>query len=63
MIVAEEPKMAEYIERMRKNIADSLSISRENVSIKATTTEGMGFTGKKEGIGAYAVVLIKKGDR
>jgi 2-C-methyl-D-erythritol 2,4-cyclodiphosphate synthase len=63
MIVAEEPKMAEYIGKMRNNIADSLSVSRENVSIKATTTEGMGFTGRKEGIAAYAVVLIKKGDR
>ncbi|MCJ7496577.1 MAG: 2-C-methyl-D-erythritol 2,4-cyclodiphosphate synthase, partial [candidate division Zixibacteria bacterium] len=63
MIVAEEPKMAKYIEKMRKNIADSLSISRENVSIKATTTEGMGFTGKKEGVEAYAVVLVKRGDR
>jgi 2-C-methyl-D-erythritol 2,4-cyclodiphosphate synthase len=59
MIVAEEPKMAEYTEKMRKNIADSLSISRVNVSVKATTTEGMGFTGRKEGIAAYAVVLIQ----
>jgi len=63
MIVAEEPKMAKYIEKMRKNIADSMSISRGRVSIKATTTEGMGFTGRKEGIAAYAVVLIKKGNR
>jgi len=64
MIVAEEPKMAKYIEKMRKNIADSLGISKERVSIKATTTEGMGFAGKKEGIGAYAVVLIQaKGNR
>lgn len=63
MIVAEEPKMSKYVDRMRKNIADSLDISKDKVSIKATTTEGMGFTGRKEGISAYAVVLIKKGDR
>lgn len=63
MIVAEEPKMAQYIEKMRKNISDSLGISKEKVSVKATTTEGMGFTGRKEGISAYAVALIKKGDR
>jgi 2-C-methyl-D-erythritol 2,4-cyclodiphosphate synthase len=63
MIVAEEPKMAKYIDKMRKNIADSLGISKDRVSVKATTTEGMGFTGRKEGISAYAVVLMKKGGR
>ena len=63
MIVAEEPKMAKYIDKMRKNVSDSLGISKDKISIKATTTEGMGFTGRKEGISAYAVVLIKKGDR
>jgi 2-C-methyl-D-erythritol 2,4-cyclodiphosphate synthase len=59
MIVAEEPKMAKYIDKMRKNIADSLGISKEKVSVKATTTEGMGFAGRKEGIEAYAVVLMQ----
>lgn len=63
MIVAEEPKMAKYIDKMRKNVADSLGISKDKVSVKATTTEGMGFTGRKEGISAYAVVLIQKGGR
>lgn len=63
MIVAEEPKMAKYIDKMRKNIADSLEISKDKVSIKATTTEGMGFAGKKEGIEAYAVVLLLQGRR
>ena len=60
MIVAEEPKMAKYIDKMRKNIAESLGISKNKVSVKATTTEGMGFAGRKEGIEAYAVVLIRK---
>jgi len=59
MIVAEEPKMAKYIDKMRKNIADSLGISKDKVSVKATTTEGMGFAGRKEGIEAYAVVLMQ----
>ena len=59
MIVAEEPKMSKYIDKMKKNIAESLSISKDKVSIKATTTEGMGFVGRKEGIAAYAVVLMQ----
>lgn len=63
MIVAEEPKMAKYIDKMRKNIADSLGISKEKVSVKATTTEGMGFAGRKQGIEAYAVVLLLQGRR
>jgi len=63
MIVAEEPKMAKYIDKMRENIAESLSISKDKVSVKATTTEGMGFAGEKEGIEAYAVVLLLQGRR
>ena len=59
MVVAEEPKLAKYIDRMRKNIADSLEISKDKISVKATTTEGMGFAGRKQGIEAYAVVLVK----
>lgn len=59
-IVAEEPKLAGYIPRMRKNIAGALEIDVDCVSVKATTTEGMGFAGAKEGMAAYAVVLIEK---
>jgi 2-C-methyl-D-erythritol 2,4-cyclodiphosphate synthase len=60
-IVAQEPKLSPYIEKMRENITEVLKISTDQVSVKATTTEGLGFTGKKEGISAYAVVLMEKG--
>lgn len=60
-IVAQEPKLSPYIEKMRENIAGILKVNIDQVSVKATTTEGMGFAGRKEGISAYAVVLIEKG--
>ncbi|MCK4404436.1 MAG: 2-C-methyl-D-erythritol 2,4-cyclodiphosphate synthase [candidate division Zixibacteria bacterium] len=59
-IVAEEPKLSQYISKMRENIAFVLKIDINQVSVKATTTEGMGFVGKKEGMAAYAVVLMEK---
>jgi 2-C-methyl-D-erythritol 2,4-cyclodiphosphate synthase len=59
-IVAQEPKLSAYIEKMRENIADVLKIKTNQVSVKATTTEGLGFTGREEGISAYAVVLVEK---
>ena len=59
-IVAQEPKLSPYIEKMRENIADVLNINTDQISVKATTTEGMGFTGRKEGISAYAVVLMEQ---
>ncbi len=58
VIVAQRPKMAEYLAAMKLNIAKSLKISACNVNIKATTTEGLGFEGRQEGIGAQAVVLM-----
>ena len=58
VIVAQAPKLKNYIEKMRKNIADDLNTDIEDISIKATTTEYMGFTGRKEGIAAIAVSLI-----
>jgi 2-C-methyl-D-erythritol 2,4-cyclodiphosphate synthase len=58
-IVAERPKLAPYISVMTANIADTLEISVDMVSVKATTTEGLGFEGKGEGISAQAVVLIE----
>ncbi|SEP44802.1 2-C-methyl-D-erythritol 2,4-cyclodiphosphate synthase [Propionispora vibrioides] len=59
-IVAEKPKLAPYIERMNANIAAELEIAVDMVNVKATTTEGLGFAGKKEGIAAYAVASIVK---
>jgi 2-C-methyl-D-erythritol 2,4-cyclodiphosphate synthase len=57
-IIAEEPKIAPYIQEMRGNIAAVLNLPIGAVSIKATTEEGLGFTGRKEGIAAIAVALI-----
>lgn len=59
-IVAQVPKMAPYREHMRENLASDLSVAFEQINIKATTTEGMGFTGRKEGIAVFAVALINK---
>lgn len=58
VIIAQSPKLAPYIEKMRKNIAAALDTDVENVSVKATTTEKLGFEGRKEGIAAMAVCLI-----
>ena len=60
-VVAQEPRLSPYIEKMRENIAGVLKIDTDQVSVKATTTEGLGFTGKKEGISSYAVVLMERG--
>jgi|TARA_B110000902_G_C14032328_1_gene484551 2-C-methyl-D-erythritol 2,4-cyclodiphosphate synthase len=57
-IVAQTPKMAPHIELMRENIAEDLSTDISQVNVKATTTEKLGFAGRKEGIAAYAVVLL-----
>jgi len=65
-IVAQEPKLAGYIPEMVSNIANMLKIDNEQVNIKATTSEGLGFEGNKEGISAYAVacvIKILKGDK
>ena len=59
IIIAEKPKLKSYIGEMRKNLASVLKISTDQLSIKATTTEHMGFTGREEGIAAQAIVLLK----
>ena len=58
IIIAEKPKMDPHIEKMRTNLASALKITSEQVSIKATTTERLGFIGREEGIAAQAVVLL-----
>ena len=57
-IVAQRPKMAPHIPQMRQNIADTLGIEVDQVSVKATTTEHLGFEGREEGISAQAVALL-----
>ncbi|MDZ4261637.1 MAG: 2-C-methyl-D-erythritol 2,4-cyclodiphosphate synthase [Pseudomonadota bacterium] len=61
-IVAQAPKMKPYIEQMKALLAVDLEINETRLNIKATTTEGMGFVGRKEGIAAYAVALLKEID-
>lgn len=57
-IVAQAPKLAPHIDKMRVNIADALGIEVGQVGVKATTTEGLGFAGTKEGMASYAVALL-----
>lgn len=59
-IIAQSPKMAPYIEEMRVRIAELLDASVDQINVKATTTEKLGFTGRSEGIAAQAVVLLVK---
>lgn len=58
-IICEKPKLRDYIDTMRKNISEALSININQVSIKATTEEGLGFTGSGEGIAARAISLVE----
>lgn len=59
-IIAQRPKMRPYIDQMRENIASALGITADQVSVKATTEEGLGFTGSGEGISSHAVCLLEK---
>jgi 2-C-methyl-D-erythritol 2,4-cyclodiphosphate synthase len=59
-IIAQKPKMAPYIQQMKERIAALLEASPEQINVKATTTEKLGFTGRGEGIASQAVVLLKK---
>jgi 2-C-methyl-D-erythritol 2,4-cyclodiphosphate synthase len=58
-VQAQAPKLAPYLDAMRKNIASDLDSTISNISIKATTTEGMGFIGRQEGIAVHAVTLLE----
>lgn len=60
-VLAQAPKLSPYIENMRKNIAQACKIPLDAVSVKATTEEGLGFTGTKQGIAAHAVCLVEGG--
>ncbi|WP_456395230.1 2-C-methyl-D-erythritol 2,4-cyclodiphosphate synthase [Desulfurobacterium sp.] len=62
VVIAQKPRLAPYIENMRKKIASAVEIPVEYVSVKATTTERLGFEGREEGIAAQAVVLIEGGE-
>ena len=60
MLLCQAPKLAAHIPQMRENIAKALELKVEDISIKATTTEKLGYVGRKEGIAAEAVVILKK---
>ncbi|MGL4738942.1 MAG: 2-C-methyl-D-erythritol 2,4-cyclodiphosphate synthase [Cellulosilyticaceae bacterium] len=59
-IIAQAPKMAPHIMQMRENIAQALGVSVDQINVKATTEEGLGFTGAKEGIASQAIALVNK---
>lgn len=59
-VCAERPKLNPHIERMRACLAEVIGVDVDDVSVKATTTEHLGFTGREEGISAYAVVLVER---
>jgi len=58
-IIAQAPKMRPYIEQMEENVAKALGIEKDQINIKATTEEGLGFTGAKEGISSQAICLVQ----
>ncbi|MBN2462855.1 MAG: 2-C-methyl-D-erythritol 2,4-cyclodiphosphate synthase [Dehalococcoidia bacterium] len=60
VVVAEQPKIAPFIEDMRSRLGQTLGIDSGRVMVKATTTEGLGFAGRLEGIAAYAVALVEE---
>ncbi len=59
-VIAQAPKLSPHIDMMREKLADALGTDKENISVKATTEEGLGFTGQGLGIAAHAVCLIEK---
>ena len=60
IIIAQAPKMAPHLEKMKENFAEVLHTDVSNINIKATTEEGLGFTGKKEGIASQSICLLNK---
>jgi 2-C-methyl-D-erythritol 2,4-cyclodiphosphate synthase len=61
-VIAEKPKLSPYQQKMRQTLADTMQLPVDKFSIKATTSEGLGFVGRGEGIAVQTVVLIKQGD-
>ena len=59
VVVCEKPKISAHVSHIKKKLASVIGVPEKSLGIKATTTDGMGFTGRGEGIAAYAVVLIK----
>ena len=59
-IIAQKPKMAPHIENMRKNISEALNINIDQINVKATTEEGLGFTGEEKGISSQSICLLTK---
>ena len=59
-VVAEQPRLSEYINKMREKLCQTLGIGMEQVSVKASTSDGLGFTGRGEGMAAFAVVTLKE---
>ena len=59
-IILEKPKLSKYIDKMKENIAETLSCSKDILSIKATTSEGIGFVGRQEGIACLCSILLDK---
>jgi len=60
VVILQQPKISRYVEQMKINISDALNISENQISIKATTSEYMGFAGRKEGIGCFAIALLEE---
>jgi 2-C-methyl-D-erythritol 2,4-cyclodiphosphate synthase len=63
VVVCEQPRISQYRDRMRQNISEALGVDPGRVSLRGTTTEGMGFTGRGEGIAAFATCLLECGGR
>ena len=59
-IILEKPKLREFVTEMSQNIARICGTNEENINIKATTEEGLGFTGRKEGVAVHAVTILKR---
>lgn len=59
-IVAQQPRLSDFVDDMREHISKALGISQESVMVKATTTDGLGFPGRGEGMAAYAVALVEE---